>query len=308
MQTRFLAPAISAAPVESPDDRELIKALQGSDLYRRYETAFSEFSGMPLSIRPVESWTLAHRQKRSENRFCAMMAESNSTCAACLRVQQRLCDGAKERPCTATCDFGLSDSAVPVRLGERLLGYLQTGQVFRKRPGKAHFARVLDLVSRSGSSVDREHLKSAYFQTRVLPPKRYEAVVSLLEVFSKHLASVSNQILIRRQQAEPVMVSRAKQFIEENQTEKLSLAQVARAVNASSFYFCKTFRKATGVHFTAYVSRVRIERAKHLILNPNLRISEVAYEVGFQSLTHFNRVFKKLVGQSPSQYRACSGL
>ena len=49
---------------------------------------------------------------------------------------------------------------------------------------------------------------------------------------------------------------------------------------------------------------MRIEKAKNLLLNPNLRISEIAYEVGFQSLTHFNRVFKKLVGQSPTDYRA----
>jgi AraC-like DNA-binding protein len=74
-------------------------------------------------------------------------------------------------------------------------------------------------------------------------------------------------------------------------------------VNTSSFYFCKLFKKATGLNFTDYVSRVRIEKAKNLLLNPNLRISEIAFEVGFQSLTHFNRVFKKIIGQSPTQYR-----
>jgi len=49
---------------------------------------------------------------------------------------------------------------------------------------------------------------------------------------------------------------------------------------------------------------VRIEKSKNLLLNPNLRVSEIAFEVGFQSLTHFNRVFKKLLGQSPTDYRA----
>jgi AraC-like DNA-binding protein len=63
------------------------------------------------------------------------------------------------------------------------------------------------------------------------------------------------------------------------------------------------FKKATGLNFTEYLSRVRIEKAKNLLLNPNLRISEIAFEVGFQSLTHFNRVFKKIVGQSPTDYR-----
>ena len=63
------------------------------------------------------------------------------------------------------------------------------------------------------------------------------------------------------------------------------------------------FKKITGVNFTDYVSRVRIEKAKDLLLNPNLRISEIAYVVGFQSLTHFNRVFKRILGQSPTDYR-----
>jgi len=46
-----------------------------------------------------------------------------------------------------------------------------------------------------------------------------------------------------------------------------------------------------------------VEKAKNLLLNRNLRVSEIAYEVGFQSLTHFNRVFKKITGQSPTEYR-----
>ena len=62
-------------------------------------------------------------------------------------------------------------------------------------------------------------------------------------------------------------------------------------------------KKVTGINFTDYVSRTRIENAKNLLLNPNLRVSEIAYEVGFQSLTHFNRVFKKVIGQSPTEYR-----
>jgi AraC-like DNA-binding protein len=74
-------------------------------------------------------------------------------------------------------------------------------------------------------------------------------------------------------------------------------------MHVSTFYFCKMFKKATGLTFTDYLSRVRVEKAKALLLNPHLRISEIAYDVGFQSLTHFNRMFRKIVGQSPTVYR-----
>ena len=50
-------------------------------------------------------------------------------------------------------------------------------------------------------------------------------------------------------------------------------------------------------------STITQQVAKNLLLNPNLRVSEIGFEVGFQSLTHFNRVFKKILGQSPTEYR-----
>jgi YesN/AraC family two-component response regulator len=55
--------------------------------------------------------------------------------------------------------------------------------------------------------------------------------------------------------------------------------------------------------FTDYLGRVRVEKTKNLLLNPNLRTSEIAYTVGFQSLTHFNRIFRKLTGESPTHFR-----
>jgi YesN/AraC family two-component response regulator len=197
----------------------------------------------------------------------------------------------------------MSDTAVPVRLGEKLIGFLQTGQVFRKKPSSAQFDRTAKMISEWGVDTDINRLKDAYFQTRVLSPKQYASSVRLLSIFAEHLSMVSNQVVVQQQTAEPPVISRAKQFIQEHQGEDLSLGQVAKAVNTSTFYFCKMFKKATGVNFTDYLSRVRIEKAKNLLLNPNLRISEIAYEVGFQSLTHFNRVFKKIVGQSPTEYR-----
>lgn len=98
-------------------------------------------------------------------------------------------------------------------------------------------------------------------------------------------------------------MTRARQYIDENKTEDLSLKQVATAVNMSTFYFCKKFHQAVGCTCTEYLARVRVEAAKKMLLNPNARVSEVAFDAGYQSITHFNRVFKNLVGHSPTDYR-----
>lgn len=282
----------------------LIEALANSQIFRDYERAYTETTGLPVALRPVETWRLPLHGKRNENPFCAMMSEKSRTCAACLQMQDQLCRGAQSGPNTETCAYGLCESAVPVRLGGKVIGFLQTGQVFRQKPTEAQFERAAEAVEKLGVTEKRSRLARSYFQTPVVPGKKLESALSLLGIFADHLSMKSNQIAMQQANSEPPVITRAKQFIREHQTEDLSLGQVAKAVNTSTFYFCKLFKKAAGLNFTEFLSRTRIERAKNLLLNPNLRVSEIAFEVGFQSLTHFNRVFKKIVGQSPTEYRS----
>jgi AraC-like DNA-binding protein len=281
----------------------LIEPLAGSKIYREYERAFSEMTGMPMMLRPVESWQLPHHDKKFENPFCGMLSGKSRSCASCLQTQQQLSETATQEAKTVTCQAGLCDTAVPVRMGDQLIGFLATGQVFRKKPTEAQFNRTTKLLAGWGVKLDAKELRKAYFDTRVISSRQHESVVKLLTIFAEHLSMVSNQIVVREQNAELPVITRAKQFITDHQTEELSLGEVAKAVNTSKFYFCKMFKKATGINFTDYLSRVRTERAKNLLLNPNLRVSEIAYEVGFQSLTHFNRVFKRILGRSPTEYR-----
>jgi AraC-like DNA-binding protein len=285
-------------------DRNLIEALSNSKVFQDYERAFTEATGLPVALRAVESWQLPHHGRRNESPFCALVLETSRACASCLQVQERLSTGATEEAYTVNCPAGLCDTAVPVRLGDRLIGFLQTGQVFRKTPTREQFQRTLRLVAEWGVHADPRKLEEAYFGTRVVPSKKHDAVVKLLSIFAQHLSMLSNQVVLQQDNSEPPVITRAKEFILEHQTDNLRLGHVAKAVNTSTFYFCKMFKKATGINFTDYLSRVRIEKSKNLLLNPNLRVSEIAFEVGFQSLTHFNRVFKKILGQSPTEYRA----
>jgi AraC-like DNA-binding protein/ligand-binding sensor protein len=285
-------------------DRSLIETLSNSKVFQDYERAFTEATGLPVALRAVESWQLPHHGQRNESPFCAMVLETSRACASCLQVQEKLAASATEEAHTVSCPAGLCDTAVPVRLGDRLIGFLQTGQVFRKTPTQAQFERTLRLVAEWGVNVDSDKLKGAYFATTVVPSKKHEAVVKLLTIFAQHLSMLSNQVVLQQDNAEPPVITRAKEYIQEHQTENLRLGHVAKAVNTSTFYFCKMFKKVTGINFKDYLSRVRIEKSKNLLLNPNLRVSEIAFEVGFQSLTHFNRVFKKILGQSPTEYRA----
>src|SRR6266568_5438434 len=106
-----------------------------------------------------------------------------------------------------------------------------------------------------------------------------------------------------RERAEPVEIWKARKFIHEHSDEKLGLTKVAKSVNISRNHFSEKFKEVTRVNFVDYIARTRTEKARERLRNSNLRISEIAFAVGFQSLSQFNRVFKKLTRQSPSQFR-----
>ena len=283
---------------------QMIETLTNSEIFQEYARAYTEAVGMPVTLRPVETWQLPLHGKRKENRFCAMLAQKSRACAACLQTQEKLARNAMNEPCTVTCAYGLCETAVPVKLGQQTIGFLQTGQVLRQKPTETSFRNAVEQAEKLGVELGSADAREAYFQTPVISQKKLDSFTKLLSIFAEHLSIKSNQITVRTAHAEPPVIVRAKQFIEEHHTEDLSLGQVAKAVNTSLFYFCKLFRKATGITFTEFVSRTRVEKAKNLLLNPNLRVSEIAYEIGFQSLTHFNRVFKKIVGESPTEYRS----
>jgi transcriptional regulator GlxA family with amidase domain len=106
-----------------------------------------------------------------------------------------------------------------------------------------------------------------------------------------------------RERAEPVEIWKARKFIHEHADEELSLTEVGKAVNISGNHLSEKFKEVTGINFVDYISRIRVGKAHDLLENSNLRISEIAFAVGFQSLSQFNRVFKKLTRNSPTQFR-----
>jgi AraC-like DNA-binding protein len=184
-----------------------------------------------------------------------------------------------------------------------VVAFLQTGQVLRQKPSEAQFTRTLRQLGDWGTAAEVKQLKAAYFETRVVVRPQYESVLRLLSIFAQHLSALSNQLMVRESTAEAPAIVKARAFIVERQSEEISLSQVSQAVNMSAFYFCKVFKKATGLTFTEYLARVRVETVKTLLLNPHKRVSEAAYEAGFQSLSQFNRVFRRIVGEAPSDYR-----
>ena len=283
------------------EDKKLLEALRQSKLYRDYERTFTEATGLPLALRPVEFFGLPFHGRKNENPFCAFLAERKSCCALCLQTQGRLSELRGDTPHSMQCAYGLTESMVPVVLGERVIGFLCTGQVFTRAKNEGCKTPGLRALPEA-AALTAEGLR-LWKQTRSMESALYKATVHLLSFFAKQLSMLSNQLCIEQKTEEPAMVTRARQFIAANKRSPITLARVAQASGASMFHFCQLFRVTTGVKFTGYVARSRVEDARELLCNRRLRMSEVAYESGFQSLTAFHRAFQRILGQSPTSYR-----
>ncbi|HUJ19245.1 MAG TPA: DNA-binding response regulator [Nitrospirota bacterium] len=98
-------------------------------------------------------------------------------------------------------------------------------------------------------------------------------------------------------------VQQAQKFIHNNFSADITLEQVANTACLSKYHFSRVFKETTGLTYQSYLNRVRIEQAKKFLDDNSLSITDVGYCAGYADLTHFTRIFKKLVGSTPSQYR-----
>lgn len=101
-----------------------------------------------------------------------------------------------------------------------------------------------------------------------------------------------------------VMASMLEDYIRCNYMNDISMADAARAMHYSEPYFCKMFKLHYGQSFTAYLTDYRIERAKKMLLSPCVNVKEVGQQVGYPDSGYFTKVFRRITGQSPSEYRA----
>jgi AraC-like DNA-binding protein len=93
------------------------------------------------------------------------------------------------------------------------------------------------------------------------------------------------------------------QFLLENRFQKISLDQISAVANLSKEAFCRFFKLRTRKTFTQYLLQLRINEAQKLLQESDLSIGEIAFRVGFENLSYFNRVFKSIAGISPREFR-----
>ena len=110
--------------------------------------------------------------------------------------------------------------------------------------------------------------------------------------------TISSQTILKQQER----TLRIHQFVEMNFQKPIDTQQIADEVNLTLPAFCRYFKKATKVTYTDFVNQYRVQYAKKLLIQDK-NVTETCFECGFESLSYFNRIFKKFAGESPSEFR-----
>lgn len=287
-------------------ETSLLHRIISSDRFKMYQEAFRTATGLPLRLVSAdpEGWCLDD-QKINRSPFCEALNLCDSACSACVETNERLMkEAAVSGPSTCHCFAGLCATAVPIKMGASVIGYLKTGQVFSQTPTEAQFEELLGAIGRKTlDKTSRENLRAAYFQTRFVEPLRYQSMVTLLQSFAEQLSEHAESLAIIEEGSEPTAIAKARKYIHANLDQPLPLGLVARQAGLSESHFCRLFKDSAGLTLTDYVNRCRIDWAKRELLKPEARISEIAFLIGYQSLSQFNRSFARIVGLSPTLYR-----
>jgi len=117
------------------------------------------------------------------------------------------------------------------------------------------------------------------------------------------LSKMLSTLEVHQANIQPDAVGRMKQYIIEHSDKEISLEMMANRIGLSPFYMSKMFKEQEGINYIDFLTECRIEKAKKLMADPERSLKEITFEVGYNDPNYFSKVFKKVCGASPTDYR-----
>lgn len=139
-----------------------------------------------------------------------------------------------------------------------------------------------------------------HYHYQIMNSEHLQSIISILTEFSQ---TVIEEITKMKSHNPKGMVNLALNYIQEHYDEKISLEDVANKLSVSKHYLCGVFKKVTGENMSLYINKLRIEKSKRMLLEPQVRIKEIYEEVGYSNQHYFSKVFKKITGMTVLEYR-----
>lgn len=239
-------------------------------------------------------------RKIHSSEFCSRAKLLHGGLRLCMRCRNKAKLKAlnEKKPFFGKCAFGVGEVVYPV----------------------VSDGRVLCIVSIGLLCSDREELWEKAQRTAVMLKQRADSLIEVLpqmqpcsdfDVYMRLAQAIGAYILLLYNSTEAApantalheTVAAAIRYITASYYKEISIYDIADTYGLNAKYIGRLFKEQTGESFNTYLNRVRIHHAKQLLSGTRAQIIEIAFECGYNNVTYFNRIFKKLQGVTPSQYR-----
>ncbi len=237
--------------------------------------------------------------------FCDRLKGNCHTCAICSRIHRDLrARATKSREIeTTVCSFGFVLFSYVLTTGNETLGFLEGGMVFSWQADLKAFEKLTLEFFPDAAPSEIVTMREEYVSTPIVSGLELDNVFKFVKFIAGTLTTEIKNHHLPKQSLEPAAIQKARQYIEDHLMEKLTVSTVAVAAGVSESHFSKLFKRITGQSCGTYIICQRIALAQKMLLTTSKSISEIAYECGFESISHFNRSFKTLTKNPPKLYR-----
>ena len=276
------------------------RKLAASPTVREQQVAFTCATGVPLTLSPASAFALA------DGTFCVKGCLGGHSGDLCRRKLLQAENRAVIRlgPVQYCCPSGLVKILVPVFINGRHAGILLAGPFALHALDGDRLELLVNRLGKLGLGGRAGQLQTTWRFTPLLSSAKCHAAGTLLRMFGKYLEETGKQYLEPHGGRTSPLLKKIQAFLAECQDGQVSLKAVAACVHLSPCHFCSVFKKQTGLTFSQYRTRQRLEKARLLLSDPERRVTDVAFEAGFETISYFNRAFRRQFDCSPSQYRA----
>ena len=248
-----------------------------------FDDTFQELTAYPEHIAP----------------FCRLIRTSPEAMDQCLCCDKSACEKASRRqaPYTYRCHAGLTESIVPIHLGNIVIGYLFFGHVFSYPSHEEGWKSIRKRCLPYG--LDMDELKDALYQQPVISEEYIASASHIMRSVAAYLCM--ERMVSLRQKELPVQID---DYITMHYTENISVRTICERFQIGRTLLYEIADQNYGIGIAEHIRKLRIEKAKILLTeHPELRISEIAAACGFDDYNYFITVFKRLVGKPPRQFR-----
>ena len=209
---------------------------------------------------------------------------------------------------TGTCHAGMWEIVVPIKQNNHIIGAILFGCYKQSLPPvKKGYKRIHSRFS----SLSLDKLSSLWDNTSTIPNEaEIELITASLDVISTNIAMLQNpnsftESLSTTEERLPYdhMIKNAIEFMKIHTKEKLSLDVIANHCNYSPSYLSRHFKKVVGVNINTYMNKMKVELSKNYLLRTDDTLAQIAEDLGFSDVSYYSRIFTKICGISPGNFR-----